>query len=78
MVVLQDEPLDVVSPAPFLLHCLGLEGPEGEGARCYYHKPEAVHRRPRLSGGQQQKDGLCWGLCEVILTPQHKPERCPQ
>lgn len=24
MVVLQDESLDVVSPAPFLLHCLGL------------------------------------------------------
>ena len=25
MVVLQDEPLDVVSPAPFLLHGLGLD-----------------------------------------------------
>lgn len=32
MVVLQDEPLDVVSPAPFLLHSFGLGGPEGEGA----------------------------------------------
>lgn len=26
MVVFQDESLDVVSPAPFLLHCLGLGG----------------------------------------------------
>lgn len=25
MVILQDEPLDVVSPAPFLLYCLGLD-----------------------------------------------------
>lgn len=28
MVVLQDEPLDVVSPAPLLLHCLGLAEPK--------------------------------------------------
>lgn len=34
VVVLQDEPLDMVSPAPFLLHCLGLgggRGAQGEG-----------------------------------------------
>lgn len=28
VVILQDEPLDVVSPVSFLLHCLGLGGPE--------------------------------------------------
>lgn len=33
VVVLQDKPLDVVSPVPFLLHCFGLGGPNGEGAR---------------------------------------------
>lgn len=31
MVVLQDEPLDMVSPVSFLLHCFGLGGPKGEG-----------------------------------------------
>lgn len=30
MVVLQDEPLDVVSPASFLLHGLGLGRPKGK------------------------------------------------
>lgn len=29
VVVLQNEPLDMVSPAPFLLHCLGLGGQGG-------------------------------------------------
>lgn len=31
VVVLQDEPLDMVSPVSFLLHCFGLGGPKGEG-----------------------------------------------
>lgn len=59
MVVVQNEPLDVVSPPSFLLHCFGLGGPKREGGG-HHDRPEAIwHGLGFRRGGQRQKEG--WG-----------------
>lgn len=69
MVILQDEPLDVVSPAPFLLHCFGLEGPKREGARVTITGPKqsgGTMLPPRWAEGE---GGAVLEPCEDTLTP---------
>lgn len=69
--VLQDEPLDVVSPAPFLLHSFGLGGPEGEGAGVIMTglKPSSVRRASAEEGrGQRACAGGSVRLPRLLST----------
>jgi hypothetical protein len=56
MVVLQDEPLDVVSPAPFLLHGLGLGGPKGKELGLLFQVRTAQHTVLSTKGQKEWED----------------------
>lgn len=66
--ILQDEPLDVVSPAPFLLYCLGLEGPKGKELGLLFQVKMHTVLLPR--GREGRRD------CAKISL--YTSERCPR